>query len=451
MQLNNPQIHNLLWKEVAAKSRAASFGFAACAAIVFFYYFNLPLVKTWIQSASVAIILANIVRFSVSLKVLEKDAPSASDRRILTVLIWINALLWSFVFGLGLFLIPKYTYSYTILMTIVVGFLASSILTLGYSGTIFYPFLILIMGPVMTITGWQYLSGINPEAIYLLIFFTVLLIYLVKQYHEYRGQLLERFRDQLELETSNREIKRAQEELLNKTVQLMHASRISGLGEMAAGLSHEINNSLMVILASIQMIRRELVKNHVSESVKTKIDQSEKSIEKIKSVVEGLKYFSSQMDSGPKKATELKNLIDTTFSYTGEILKVHEIDLKVDPIPEVSLVVHPFQIVNVLFNIIRNADDHLTKLPVQDRWIKLSFHQDTECLCIKLTNGGPKISQENQLKLFQPFFTTKDVNEGTGLSLSIGRGIIRDHGGDLSFDAKDPHTTFVVKLPITKS
>ena len=157
------------------------------------------------------------------------------------------------------------------------------------------------------------------------------------------------------------------------------------------------------------------------------------------------------MDSGPKKATELKNLIDTTFSYTGEILKVHEIDLKVDPIPEVSLAVHPFQIVNVLFNIIRNADDHLTKLPVQDRWIKLSFHQDTECLCIKLTNGGPKISQENQLKLFQPFFTTKDVNEGTGLSLSIGRGIIRDHGGDLSFDGKDPHTTFVVKLPITKS
>ena len=239
----------------------------------------------------------------------------------------------------------------------------------------------------------------------------------------------------------------AQTALIEQTSQLIHASKISALGEMAGGLAHEINNSLMIILGSTQQIQREMGKTgELKPDVENKFRQSTASIMKIKSVIEGLKQFSLQMGPQPKEDIPLREIIERTMSYTAELLKAHQTKFIIENIPDVSIHCHPFQMTQVLFNLIKNADDAIVDSPPEGHWVKILFSKEGENILMRVVNGGAIVLEENVQKLFQPFFTTKDVGQGTGLSLSISKGIARDHKGDLYFE-KNRYTTFVLKLP----
>lgn len=447
MDVRSAQIKNLLWKEVASKSSAAAIAFSSFAIFIYIYHFNLVQLKSYVQFMTIAVIISNVVRIWISKKIGAQDIISSGDLNILRTSIWLNSLAWSVIFALGAYELNSNGIHFIILITSMTGFVAASIVTLAYDKTLFFPYQLVTLIPLMGVATYQTISGSNPLAYYLVVNYTIFILYQIKQYRDYRKQLMQRFNYQLDLEDSFVELKKSQTALIEQTSQLIHASKISALGEMAGGLAHEINNSLMVILGSTQQIQREMGKTSLMNSdVENKFRQSTASIMKIKSVIEGLKQFSLQMGPQPKEVVSLKEIVERTLSYTAELLKAHQTKFIIEDIPEVSLQCHPFQVTQVLFNLIKNADDATINSLMEGHWVKLNFAVEAEFILIKVSNGGSVVSEENIQKLFQPFFTTKDVGQGSGLSLSISKGIARDHKGDLYFE-KNQFTTFVLKLP----
>lgn len=96
-----------------------------------------------------------------------------------------------------------------------------------------------------------------------------------------------------------------------------------------------------------------------------------------------------------------------------------------------------------------NACDAIENL--NDKWLEVTVTKTTDVTVISITDSGSGISPEVSDKMMQPFYTTKEVGKGTGLGLSISQGIIASHNGSFYYDAKSPHTRFVIELPLTTS
>lgn len=157
--------------------------------------------------------------------------------------------------------------------------------------------------------------------------------------------------------------------------------------------------------------------------------------------------FSQQTDALPKVRVSLHEIVDDTLNFCGEMLKARYVKLDIGDVPEALIECHPVQISQVIINLIKNAEDALQNEKDEERWVKISFEKLNTNVLIHVSNGGQRISEEIQDKLFLPFFTTKGVGKGTGLGLSISRGIMKEHEGDLSFNEIEKQTTFIVTLP----
>jgi C4-dicarboxylate-specific signal transduction histidine kinase len=261
--------------------------------------------------------------------------------------------------------------------------------------------------------------------------------------------MIDRMGTQVELERSLAELKMSQDAFIKQTAQLFQASKISALGEMAGGLSHEVNNSLMTIMGSVQQLERYFLRDGINRpEYNRKVSHSNEAIGKIKTVIDGLSIFSQQAEESEKLDRPLEEIIFRTLNFINEMIKVNEITMIVAPIPHVMVRCNPIQITQILFYLVKNAFDALGGVddPMK-RWIRLSFVVKDYDVEIRVMNGGPQISHEVRAKLFQPFFTTKEIGKGTGLSLSISKGIALAHKGDIYLDEGPDYTTFALIIP----
>ena len=145
----------------------------------------------------------------------------------------------------------------------------------------------------------------------------------------------------------------------------------------------------------------------------------------------------------------LRSFVEDTLGLCMERMRNHGVQFSADPIDEkLAFQGRGTEISQVLVNLLNNADDAIGKLP--EKWIKLSVQGNAEWLEILVTDSGNGIPPEFQKKLFQPFFTTKEIGKGTGLGLSISHGIVKNHGGELTIDSSSPNTCFLVRLPAHK-
>lgn len=439
------RVRSLLLNEIATKSIPASISFSLFATLVFFYRFNVVEYKVPLQVACLGVIVASVIRIYIA-KTLGKKVTEEKYWQLIRISVWLNTLCWTVIFSVASWELHSTGHHYIATATLLVGFATASLITLSYDKWLFFPFNIFLLG------GPTLIAFIHGYYI-LPVIFIFSFIYQIRQYREYRKVIEHRFGTQVDLEDSNLALKESQEDLINRTVQLVHASKSAALGEMAGGLSHEVNNSLMIILGTIRQMERKMkINHHEDPDYEKKIARMIESIQKITTIIEGLKYFSLEHEHVPRETASIKEIIERTLNYSQEMLKAHEIDLIVENIPDVSVSCHPMELTQALFSILKNADEALVKLKNHsDRWIKIRFGRGHNKVLIKIINGGPMIPADIREKVFQPFFTTKDVGEGTGLSLSIAKGIFREHGGDLSIEEGETQTCFVCDLPIVVS
>ncbi len=262
-----------------------------------------------------------------------------------------------------------------------------------------------------------------------------------------------------ELENSYAKLNQLNTQLENKveekTHQLMmqrqhleYSSKMSALGEMAGGIAHEINTPLAAISGSVQLLLKQMESDlpiEKSQLLKT-LQRNQSTVEKIAQIVKGLRTFSRDGGGDPFDEISVKLLVTDTISLCQEKIKNNQIQLSFSVVPEnLKMTCRFVQASQVLLNLVNNSFDAISALP--EKWIGIDASETEKVTLISVTDSGLGISDVLKEKIFQPFFSTKELGKGTGLGLSISESIMHQHGGRLFLNDQSEHTCFVMEFP----
>ena len=278
-----------------------------------------------------------------------------------------------------------------------------------------------------------------------------------------------------ELELTNKNLKETQ-------TQLVEAEKMASLGQLTAGVAHEINNPINFVKSNITPLKRdvadiiqlvekydalltsETVREQMLEALKrykqeidydylvSEIEMLLKGIEdgaiRTVEIVKGLKSF-SRVDEDGFKSVDINACIDSTVVILNNEIQKHNIRLEKDyqklPLAECL----PGKINQVIMNILNNAIQAVEE--IENPVIVLKTKVVDDCVVFSVTDNGSGIPENIHEKIFDPFFTTKPVGQGTGLGLSIVYGIIKNHNGKIQVVSNETEgTTFTVQLPISQ-
>lgn len=244
------------------------------------------------------------------------------------------------------------------------------------------------------------------------------------------------------------ELKRAQQMILEQQSQLVNASRLSAIGEMAAAITHEINNPLGVILGRAEMIQTLVRKEQLEpENLNRLVETILVTGKRIEKIVRGMKTLAHQGQEGePFLQASARELVADALELCAQRFRNHGIRL-ISPVvdPALTLECRNHEVVQILVNLLNNAFDAVSNL--EEKWVEIQVQSTDAFIDFVITDSGKGIPPEVVAKLFQPFFSTKRVQYGTGLGLSISRSLVEGHRGRLDYDADTGHTRFTVRLP----
>lgn len=237
-----------------------------------------------------------------------------------------------------------------------------------------------------------------------------------------------------------------------KTIELertrsMQSEKMAALGIMSAGIAHEINNPLAVVMTIAGQLQEVLLEEPLDKSlIIERLKKIEITTGRIAKIIKGLRTVSRESKHDPFEEISIHTLLGDTLALCEPSFKQVGIEILVDEInPSILIHCRPSQIAQVFLNILNNARDAISTL--EKKWVKVSVKEAGNFLKISIADCGKGISKEIQEKIFYPFFTTKEPGKGTGLGLSLSKEIIEAHGGELTFDSAEPNTCFVISLP----
>jgi len=221
--------------------------------------------------------------------------------------------------------------------------------------------------------------------------------------------------------------------------------RFNALGEMAAGIAHEINNPLAILAGRTEQVRRLVGGSPVEKQVNQVLFKIEDTIKRISRIIQSMKSLSREGTNDPFETAKLFALIEDTMVLTKERLDHAGIRVEIQVDTRLELECRPAQLSQVFLNMLHNAKDAIESLP--EKWIRISAEEIGEHIYFTIIDSGSGIPEPVRKKIMQPFFTTKEIGKGTGLGLSISTSIIQAHQGEILIDDKSQNTKFVIILP----
>jgi two-component system NtrC family sensor kinase len=281
------------------------------------------------------------------------------------------------------------------------------------------------------------------------------------------------YRTRRDLKLKIQELERANQNLKEAQTQLVQSAKMTSLGQLVAGVAHELNNPIAFIYSNTSHLREyaeklfkiiDEIEKHPELSDKIKeenefdyiqkdlpllIKSCQDGAQRTRDIVLGLRNF-SRLEESQLKEIDLHESIDMTLELLrGETKNRIQIHREYEPIPLVNC--YASQVNQVIMNILTNAVhaiDGNGHIWISTHVIKAST-TDAGKVQISIRDSGTGMSSDVVDKIFEPFFTTKDVGKGTGLGLSISYGIIQNHGGDIQVRSKvNEGTEFVITIPI---
>ena len=246
-------------------------------------------------------------------------------------------------------------------------------------------------------------------------------------------------------------IEEVTKELKEKQSQLLESEKIASLGILSSGIAHQINNPLGIILGDTQMLLKKL-------STKEGVVDSKEAEELLKDIEENTKRCSKVINSllqfGRRKEPQfqevvINDIINSALKFVEPSLLKKDAVVITDIKPNTKILADPIQLEQVFVNIILNATQSI-EAKGQIRIVsEIRNLPEGDFLCVVFEDNGKGISEEDLKKVFDPFFSTKDVSEGAGLGLSVSYGIIKAHKGNIEIKSKEKEgTTVIVKLPL---
>ncbi len=236
---------------------------------------------------------------------------------------------------------------------------------------------------------------------------------------------------------------------------ILASANLSSLGEMAAGVAHEINNPLTAILLGSTQARQISQRAPTDLATLSKVlERIERSADRIGKIVSGMRTLSRDGSGDPFVSSDLNVIIEDTLSVCLARFRNAGVELHSSGRASAGVWVRcrPVQVSQVLLNLLNNAFDAVSGQ--EGAWVRLETRtapaasdSTPDWVEVAVSNSGPKISPELAPQIMRPFFTTKPVGKGTGLGLSIARSIADAHAGALTIELEREHTTFVLRLP----
>lgn len=232
--------------------------------------------------------------------------------------------------------------------------------------------------------------------------------------------------------------------------RLTHLNKLNALGEMAAGLAHEISSPLAVIVAKSTNLKEQIASGKADQNKAVmEIEKIEFMGFRISKIIQGLMAFSQNTEFEKPELARMEDIIQESVELCDDRLKSIPVTCEVKVKESAQCYCHPIQLTQVLVNLINNSID-----AVQDQnkpWIVVDLELDGSYAMIRVTDSGNGIPLNTVSNIMNPFFTTKRAGKGTGLGLSISKKIVESVGGRLFVDIRSPNTCFVIQLPAVLS
>lgn len=245
--------------------------------------------------------------------------------------------------------------------------------------------------------------------------------------------------DVTELYNARNQLQRAQE-------NLHQSEKLAALGQLLAGVAHELNNPLAVVLGRAAILQEKLKDTPHSAPLQKLRDAADRCARIVKT------FLAMARQTGPRRQiVEVKDLIDSALEMTTYSLRKSNVTWHATPLTHNQMIeVDQDQIVQVLINLILNAQHALEERPENRTLdIKVDLSSDQQWLNIAVADNGNGVSENVAHRIFDPFFTTKPVGQGTGLGLSVCKSMVEAHGGKLILEPTlGGGATFKVSLPV---
>lgn len=269
--------------------------------------------------------------------------------------------------------------------------------------------------------------------------------------------------------------KQSEQEHLNARLeqanrQLLQSEKLAAIGQLAAGVAHEINNPVGYVYSNLQSlgtyledlfrvtdavdtavslddlraIKKNIDYNFLKGDLQDLLAESREGIERVKTIISAMKDF-SHIDDEEFKFADLHRGIETTLNVVNNELKYKATVIReFGDLPDVECI--SSQINQVIMNLLVNAAHAIEDFGE----IVIRSHCDGERAVVEVEDSGKGIAKENLHRIFEPFFTTKPVGKGTGLGLSLSFNIIQKHNGDITAEqaSSGKGTCFRISLPL---
>jgi signal transduction histidine kinase len=223
--------------------------------------------------------------------------------------------------------------------------------------------------------------------------------------------------------------------------QLVRSEKLAAIGQLVAGVAHELNNPLASIVGYSELLTDEVT----ADSSRRKLEKLMREAQRMRRIIENLLRFARQ-NHLEKKSANLQGLLQEVVSLREYHLRNHDIAVQIDiehNLPSVALDEDQFK--QILLNLLNNSIDALEHASRKRIHIEASHMGDR--VLVRFDDTGPGFADLN--RAFDPFFTTKPIGKGTGLGLSICYGIVKEHGGDIYAVNKEPNgARIVLELPV---
>lgn len=246
------------------------------------------------------------------------------------------------------------------------------------------------------------------------------------------------------------ETKRTEAELARQREALAHGEKLTALGSLLAGVAHELNNPLSVVVGQATLLHDTVN----DERAKARAEKIRRAADRCARIV---KTFLAMARRRPPELapTNLNTVVETAMDLVGHVLRTADIELMLDLTPDLPpLLADADQLNQVVTNLVVNAQQALIDHPVTRR-LRISTRHDvageTESITLIIADNGPGVPQDIRDRIFEPFYTTKKTGVGTGVGLSMCQSVVEAHGGKLAItDTPGGGATFTAVLPVRR-